>query len=1311
MGFRDRTHHGLRWFSFALSLTLTWSASCELVLAQTAALVPNASQQFFNAQGQPLANGSVYFFVPNTTTPKTVWSDQNQTNAFSQPVTLDAGGFPQNGGSSNVGIFGQGNYREQVFDSSSNLIFDGFTSAYGSASPTGATGTDTAPVGSVMAFSGFVIPTNWQLAYGQALSRTTFSQLLTALTISTTTGNCTASSTTISGFTSTAQIPVGSHIESTCLPTGDTVASIVNATTITVTTSATATGTFTITDFPWGNGDGVTTFNVPDLRGRVVAGPDAMGGAAASRLTSPFYGASAATPGVAGGAQSQSAITTLAQANLPALNFPVSGITLTNGAMIGNWTNNNSGSTALALGGVTNPNGNITSLTNLTSAVSVATQGSAASGGSGTPATSATFGVIQPTLTTNYIIKVAPNTTGAGGVVSLNGLFGDVLLAAGTNVTLGIVGQTITINATGGGSGSPGGLTKSIQLNSSGTFAGSNIANNAIAATDASGNVSETTALPTGITATTPSTSPCDNSTLIATTAYVTACGGSGGGGAVTSVFGRTGAVVAASGDYTFAQIGSTPTTVGGYGITNALITTNNLSDLNSVPTARTNLGLGTAALVNTGTSGATVPLLNASNTFGGTQTFATFAATSGNVTTTFQIAGNTMTFPGVPASLAWTVGLPVTPGHCVQFASAGSGGASGALSDAGAGCGSGGGGGSSTANNQTFVAGVNYTPGVTTSLTLSSLPASQAALYIYEDGVAQPAPSAWTVNLSTGVVTFTNPIIAQNTVYATWLSTSLTSGTVTSVGVASANGFAGTVANPTTTPSITLSTTISGILQGNGTAISAASTTGSGSVVLATSPTIASPTLSGIVAGANTIPLSVLAQSTANTMLGNWTASSANVAANSMPSCPDSAGNHLNYVSGTGITCGTGQGNSITALTGDVTATGPGSVASTIANNAVTYAKFQQVAASSLVGNATGSLANAEAVSIGATLTFSGTALQTTALSGDVTSSANSFSTTIASNAVTYAKLQQVTASRLLGNPTGSLANASEITLGSTLAFSAGALQTSAITGDVTASANSFSTVVGKIQTIAVKSGTPTDGQVLTYVAANSDWEPIAAPAGNVPTGGTTGQVLAKIDATNFNTQWITVSGSGTVTSITAGTGLSGGTITTTGTISLSVPVLASNGGTGNTSNTVHGVMVGAGASNLSVTAAGTAGQVLISGGASADPSYGSKQLVRTVRRTVTSGASDTATAADFLIAWDKASGSASTENIPACASGIDGTMYVVVDEKGDAGTNNITVTPASGTILNTSSLVMNVNLSSITLQCDGSQTNWIVE
>ncbi len=112
-------------------------------------------------------------------------------------------------------------------------------------------------------------------------------------------------------------------------------------------------------------------------------------------------------------------------------------------------------------------------------------------------------------------------------------------------------------------------------------------------------------------------------------------------------------------------------------------------------------------------------------------------------------------------------------------------------------------------------------------------------------------------------------------------------SGTVTDVSVVSANGFAGTVATSTTTPAITLTTTITGLLKGNGTAISAASAgtdyvtassvntftnktydtagsgnafsingtaitavTGTGAVVLAAAPTFTSSITVGVAAG-----------------------------------------------------------------------------------------------------------------------------------------------------------------------------------------------------------------------------------------------------------------------------------------------------------------------------------------------------------------------------------------------------------------------------------------------------------------------------
>jgi microcystin-dependent protein len=96
------------------------------------------------------------------------------------------------------------------------------------------------PAGTLTAYAGASAPTGWLLCYGQAISRTTYSDLFSAI--------------------------------------GTT----------------------------WGSGDGSTTFNVPDLRGRLVAGADNMGGSAAGRLGSGATGGitGSATVGATGGEQS-----------------------------------------------------------------------------------------------------------------------------------------------------------------------------------------------------------------------------------------------------------------------------------------------------------------------------------------------------------------------------------------------------------------------------------------------------------------------------------------------------------------------------------------------------------------------------------------------------------------------------------------------------------------------------------------------------------------------------------------------------------------------------------------------------------------------------------------------------------------------------------------------------------------------------------------------------------------------------------------------------------------------------------------------
>jgi len=94
--------------------------------------------------------------------------------------------------------------------------------------------------------------------------------------------------------------------------------------------------------------------------------------------------------------------------------------------------------------------------------------------------------------------------------------------------------------------------------------------------------------------------------------------------------------------------------------------------------------------------------------------------------------------------------------------------------------------------------------------------------------------------------------------------------GTVTSVSVTSANGLAGSVATATTTPAITLSTTVTGVLKGDGTSISAASASDITTLVDGTYVNVTGDTMSGALTVNSTITTSTSLTTPQVTSTGN---------------------------------------------------------------------------------------------------------------------------------------------------------------------------------------------------------------------------------------------------------------------------------------------------------------------------------------------------------------------------------------------------------------------------------------------------------
>jgi len=153
----------------------------------------------------------------------------------------------------------------------------------------------------------------------------------------------------------------------------------------------------------YGSGDGSTTFNIPDCRGRVIPGADNMGGSAANRLTTAS-GMNFGTLSGTGGVET----VTVAQANLPNYTLPNTlGVSITDPTHFhgGGDLFDAVGTTSFSPGGATGVNAvNNTGPGNTASAstgISASITGSITSGGSGTALTN-----MPPAIVANKLLRI-----------------------------------------------------------------------------------------------------------------------------------------------------------------------------------------------------------------------------------------------------------------------------------------------------------------------------------------------------------------------------------------------------------------------------------------------------------------------------------------------------------------------------------------------------------------------------------------------------------------------------------------------------------------------------------------------------------------------------------------------------------------------------------------------------------------------------------------------------------------------------------------------------------------------------------------
>ncbi|MGE0637005.1 MAG: beta strand repeat-containing protein, partial [Bacteroidia bacterium] len=305
--------------------------------------------------------------------------------------------------------------------------------------------------------------------------------------------------------------------------------------------------------------------------------------------------------------------------------------------------------------------------------------------------------------------------------------------------------------------------------------------------------------------------------------------------------------------------------------------------------------------------------------------------------------------------------------------------------------------------------------------------------------------------------------------------------------------------------------------------------------------------------------------------------------------------------------------GNYITALTGDVTATGPGSVPATIANNAVTNAKLADMAGNTVKVNATAALTDPTDLAIPTNNVLGRLAGNIVPIPIGTTSG------TIATGDHTHAALTQSTGIAAFSY-NGSAAATVALT-GQALSLHTMGTGIATITAAGTATPR---TITGTSPQIAVTNGNGVAGNPTLAFDYSSTLAGNPTLSSNGTVFGSTGMIFEGSLADGFeglltpanptaDRTWTLPDASGTVAlvgssvaSFSAGTtGLTPNSATT-GAVTLAGTLIAANGGTGFASYTVGDILYANTATTLAKLADVATGNALISGGVGVAPSYG---------------------------------------------------------------------------------------------------------